>query len=57
MDSIIVLSHMALKSRFRFWIITSLGVWASDTSDLPMVGYRLELLCEGPPTGATLMIR
>jgi hypothetical protein len=46
-----------LKSGFRFWIIPSLDVWTSDTSDLPMVGYLLELLCEGALADATMMIR
>jgi hypothetical protein len=48
---------MALKSVFRFWIIPSLDVRASDASDLLMMGYQLELLCEGSPAGATMMIR
>jgi hypothetical protein len=46
-----------LKSGFRFQIIPSLGVWVSDASDLLMVGYLLELLCEGAPVGAIMMIR
>jgi hypothetical protein len=46
-----------LKSGFRFWIIPSLDVQASNASDLPMVGCLLDLLCEGAPTGATMMIR
>jgi hypothetical protein len=46
-----------LKSGFKFWIISSLGVQASDASHLPMVGYLLELLCEGALIGATMMIR
>jgi hypothetical protein len=46
-----------LKSGFRFQIILSLAIWASDTSDLLMVGYLVELLCDGAPTGATMMIR
>jgi hypothetical protein len=48
---------MALKSEFRFWIILSLGVRALDASDLPMVGYLLELLCEVAPVGATMIMR
>jgi hypothetical protein len=48
---------MALKSEFRFWIILSLGVWASDASDLPMVGCLLELLWDGALAEATIMIR
>jgi hypothetical protein len=46
-----------LKSEFRFWIILSLGIQASDASDLPMVGYLLELFCEGAPAEATMMMR
>jgi hypothetical protein len=46
-----------MKSRFIFWIIPSLDVRALDASDLPMMGYQLELLCEGPPARATMMIR
>jgi hypothetical protein len=48
---------MILKSRFRFQIISSLGVQALDASDLLMVGYLLKILCEGAPTGAIMMIR
>jgi hypothetical protein len=33
-----------LKSGFRFRTNHVLGVWASDASDLPIVGYPLELL-------------
>jgi hypothetical protein len=57
MDFIIIWSHTALKFGFRFQIIPSLGVRASDASDLLMVGSRLELLCEGPLGEATMMIR
>jgi hypothetical protein len=57
MDSMIVWSRMALISRFRFWIIPSLGVQASDAYDIPMVGYLLELLCDGSPFGATIKMR
>jgi hypothetical protein len=46
-----------LKSLFKFRTNLSLGVRASDASDLPMVGYLLELLCEGAPVGATMMMR
>jgi hypothetical protein len=38
-----------LKFKFRFWVIPSLDVRASDASDHLMVGYLLELLCEGAP--------
>jgi hypothetical protein len=48
---------MALKCGFRFWIISSLGVCASDAYNLPMVEYQMELLCEGPPVRATMMMR
>jgi hypothetical protein len=48
---------MALMSGFRFRIFLSLGVRASDASDLLMVGYLLELFYEGPPAGATMMMR
>jgi hypothetical protein len=57
MDFIIIWSHTVLKFGFRFQIIPSLGVRASDASDLLMVGSRLELLCEGPLGEATMMIR
>jgi hypothetical protein len=56
-DSMIVWSHTALKSKFRFRANLSLGVWTSDASDLLMVGYLLELFCEGAPVGATMMMR
>jgi hypothetical protein len=46
-----------LKSKFRFYIISSLGVWALDASDLLMVGYMLELFYEGAPAEATMMMR
>jgi hypothetical protein len=46
-----------LMSGFKFQIIPSLGVQASDASDLPMVGYLLELLCDDALAGATMMIR
>jgi hypothetical protein len=42
---------MTLKFRFKFQIMPALGVRASDASDLPMVGYLLELLCDGSPFG------
>jgi hypothetical protein len=56
-DSIIVWSHIALKSRFRLRIILVFGIRASDASDLPMMGYLLELLCDGSLTGAIIMMR
>jgi hypothetical protein len=56
-NAMIVRSHMTLKYRFRFWIIPWLGVRALDTSDLLMVGYLLELLCDGSLIGATIKIR
>jgi hypothetical protein len=56
-DSMMVWSRTALKSGFKFWANLSLRVQASDASDLPMVEYLLELLCEGAPVGATIMIR
>jgi hypothetical protein len=34
-----------------------LGVWASDISDLPIVGYPLEMLRDRSPFGATIRIR
>jgi hypothetical protein len=52
-----VWSRTALKSGFKFWANLSLRVQASDASDLLMVEYLLELLCEGAPVGATIMIR
>jgi hypothetical protein len=56
-DSMIVWSCMALKSGFRFQIIPLLGIRASDASDLSMVGYQLELLCDGSPAGETIKIK
>jgi hypothetical protein len=34
-----------------------LGVWASNVSDLPIVGYPLGLLCGRSPFGATIRMR
>jgi hypothetical protein len=48
---------MALKSEFRFWANLSLGVQASNASDLLMVGYLLELFYEGNLARATMMMR
>jgi hypothetical protein len=44
---------MALKSGFRFQIIASLGVQASDVFDLLMVGYQLELFFSRVPIGTS----
>jgi hypothetical protein len=43
-----------MKYGFRFWISPTLGVRASDASDLLMVGYLLELLCDVSSLGATM---
>jgi hypothetical protein len=51
------LSHMAVPSYPSTRVILSLDIRASDASDLLMVGYQLELLCEGPPAGAIMTIR
>jgi hypothetical protein len=48
---------MALKSGFRFRTNLALGVWASDVSDLPIVGYLLELLRDRSLFGATIRMR
>jgi hypothetical protein len=48
---------MVLMSGFRFRINLSFGVRASDTSDLPMVVYWLELFREGAEVGATMMMK
>jgi hypothetical protein len=56
-DSMMVWSHIALKSEFRFWANLSLGVRAADASNLPMVRYLLELFYEGAPVGVTMMMR
>jgi hypothetical protein len=50
-------SHMALKSGFKFRTNLLLGVRASLASDLSMMGYLLELFYEGGPVGATMMMR
>jgi hypothetical protein len=57
MVSIIAWTRTTLKSKFRFWIKPPLSVQTSDASDLPMVGYLLELLCDQSPFGATMQIR
>jgi hypothetical protein len=46
-----------LKSGFRFRGNLSLCVRTTDASELPMVGYLLELFCEGTPAEATMMMR
>jgi hypothetical protein len=43
MVSMIACTRTALKSGFKFRISPVLGVRASEASDLPMVGYPLEL--------------
>jgi hypothetical protein len=49
---------MMLKSKFRFQTNPVLGVRAPDVSNLPIVGYPLELLQDRSPFGATIrMIR
>jgi hypothetical protein len=53
----IVLTRTALKSGFRFRTNPTLGVWASHVSDLPIVGYPLELLWDRSPFGATIRMR
>jgi hypothetical protein len=56
-DSMMVWSRTTLKSGFRLQVNLLLGVRASDASDLPMIGYLLELFCKGAPVGATMMMR
>jgi hypothetical protein len=50
-------TRTALKFGFRFRTKPPLGVRASDTSDLPMVGYLVEVLFDRSPFGATMQIR
>jgi hypothetical protein len=57
MISIIAWTQTTLKSRFKFWTKPLLSVQASDASDLLMVRYLLELLCDRSPFGATMQIR
>jgi hypothetical protein len=57
MVSIITWTWIALKSEFKFQTKSPLTVWASDASDLPMVGYLLEVLFDRSPFGATMQIR
>jgi hypothetical protein len=46
-----------LKSEFSFRAKPALGVRASDTSDLSMVGYLIELVCDQSLFGATIRKR
>jgi hypothetical protein len=57
MTSMIAWIRTTLKSGFRFRTNPALGVWASDVSDLPIVGYPLELLHDQSPFGATIRMR
>jgi hypothetical protein len=57
MVSIIAWTRTILKSRFKFWTKPLLGVRVPDASDLPMVEYLLELLCDRSSFGATMQIR
>jgi hypothetical protein len=54
MVSIIAWTQTALKSGFTFRAKPPLGVWASDASDLLMVGYLLEVLLDRSPFRATM---
>jgi hypothetical protein len=57
MVSIIAWTRTTLKSGYKFQTKPPLGVRASDASDLSMVGYLLELLCDQSPFGATIRMR
>jgi hypothetical protein len=57
MISMIAWTRMALMSEFRFWTNPALVVWASDVSDLSIVGYPLELLQDRSSFGATIKMR
>jgi hypothetical protein len=57
MVSIITWTQTTLKSGFKFRTKPSLGVQVSDASDLPMVGYLLEVLFDRSPLEATMQIR
>jgi hypothetical protein len=57
MVSIIAWTRTALKSGYKFQTKPPLGVRTSDASDLSMVGYLLELLCDRSPFGATIRMR
>jgi hypothetical protein len=50
-------TQIALKSGFRFRTKLPLGVQVSDTYDLSVVGYLLEVLFDRSPFGATMQIR
>jgi hypothetical protein len=54
MVSIIAWTRTPLKSKFRFGAKPPLGVRASNASDLPMIGYLLEVLLDRSPIGATM---
>jgi hypothetical protein len=56
MVSIIVYTRTTLKSGFKFRIKPPFGVQASDASDLSMMGYLLEMLCDRSQFGATMQI-
>jgi hypothetical protein len=57
MISRIAWTRTTLKSRFKFWTKPPLGVQVSEASDLPMVGYLLEMLFDQSAFGATIQIR
>jgi hypothetical protein len=57
MVTMIVWTRTTLKSGFRFRANPTLGVWAWDFSDLPIVGYQLELLRDRSPFGAIIRMR
>jgi hypothetical protein len=57
MVSMIAYTQTVLKSGFRFRTTPVLGVWASDASDLSIVGYPLELLRDRSPFGTTIRMR
>jgi hypothetical protein len=57
MVSMIAWTRTALKFGFRFQTNPVLGVWASDVSDLLIVGYPLELLRDRSLFGATIRMR
>jgi hypothetical protein len=52
MVSIIAWTQTTLKYGSKFQTKPPLGIRASDASDLLMVGYLLELLCDQSPFGA-----
>jgi hypothetical protein len=51
---IIAWTQAALKPGFKFWTKLSLGVLASDASDLLMVGYLLVVVLDRSSFGATM---